>query len=204
MKPIFTLTHFTPAEAERITGVTTTLQRDWRRRAFIPVMDGHARFDLFQLAEMITLNALANRGIGPSLSKQVSEICAKAIVYSALAWSNAWDGDAHSDLAWRKIQPHIKKWDGKSEYLITQLWQSLKIPLAFPAPCFIWWADGTHCFSYSYDFAISNMLSDDPRTAGPVIILNLNSLGTVMLDRAGRELAHVEFCDPVSGEQIDK
>lgn len=41
---------FTPAEFAEITGLNVDLQRVWRRRGFLPVSQGHARFSMSQVA----------------------------------------------------------------------------------------------------------------------------------------------------------
>jgi len=48
---------FSPSEAARITGVSTTLQRDWRRRAIIQA-DGDGKWTRYDLAEVISLYLL--------------------------------------------------------------------------------------------------------------------------------------------------
>ena len=64
MQPNFTLTTFTPAEAEKISTISTAMQRDGRRRGFLPAFQGHARFDPFDVARMWAIKMLADRGIG--------------------------------------------------------------------------------------------------------------------------------------------
>ena len=88
----------TPAEAERITGVNVTLQRDWRRRGFLPSNEGHARFDVFSLAKMRFLSAMAERGIGPASTEKYVDITMNAIAREALrhhtGWERAWKSPA--------------------------------------------------------------------------------------------------------------
>jgi hypothetical protein len=67
----FEVVTFSPAEVESIAGVSPSLQRDWRRRKFLPKNAGrHARFDAYQLMEIWAMRALADRGIGPADSSQ--------------------------------------------------------------------------------------------------------------------------------------
>ncbi|QTI79020.1 hypothetical protein IAI58_15505 [Roseomonas marmotae] len=106
MNAVLTLTSFTPGEAERITGVSTAQQRDWRRRGFLPSNEGHARFDLFSMAEMWVLKLMADRGIGPQAVKEVAGTCATGIAWHALAWGDAYEGDHERTLEW---QPSVFK-----------------------------------------------------------------------------------------------
>jgi hypothetical protein len=78
------LAEFTPAEVERITTLSTTMQRDWRQRGFIPRFERHARFDPFAVADIWAMKMLADRGIGPAVSRPIIHRAGAAIVYSAL------------------------------------------------------------------------------------------------------------------------
>lgn len=228
MDDIITLAHFTPAEAERITGVSTALQRDWRRRNLLPSMSGHARFDVFELARMAVLKHLADRGIGPSLAGDEADWCAAAVAHAALGWHEAWDGEADRTLTWLdhynspppvdralleiidnaiengadvERPTHGSHWAAQVDYLRRRVWSHVGRPRMLPAPLFIWWADGTHVFHMSLDNAMSEMLSDDPRTSGAMIVLNLESLGSVLLNRSARAFVHVEFVPEGEGGQ---
>lgn len=230
MDAIITLAQFTPAEAERITGVNTALQRDWRRRDIMPSSDGHARFDVFQLASMAVLKTLADRGIGPSLAKEEADWCAASVVWGAMASSETWDGEPLKALTWQSafanpppVDPTLVEliglananggdfevptvgshWGRQSEYLRRRLFGHVGRPQIVPAPLFIWWADGTHMFHQSYDKARSDMFSTDPRVAGAVITIDLEALGATLSERAGRPLVHVEFVPDGEGSFED-
>lgn len=54
---------FTPSQAHRVTGVSPTTQRDWRRRGFIAEPDaGWTDFDVVKLSELFIVNSF--RAIG--------------------------------------------------------------------------------------------------------------------------------------------
>ncbi len=230
MDAIFTLAQFTPAEAERVTGATTTMQRDWRRRGFLPSGDGHARFDLFSLGRLFVMKALADRGIGPSLTGLEAEWCALAVARDALRWRDGWDGDHESTLTWlpdfaspppldpamvdlmTKINaedPTIavpetgSYWGAQAEYLTRHLWRRLSLPRVMPAPLFVWLADGSHIFTDSFDEWRSTTLTSDACLAGPLIAMDLTAMASVLQDRAGRPFVHVEFVPEGEGEPID-
>lgn len=82
-----------PAEAERITGVSTTLQRNWRRHGYLPGQDGHARFDVFALAKLNVLGMLAAAGVGPQQGIKSAELVAAGVVRFALLNRAAFEGD---------------------------------------------------------------------------------------------------------------
>lgn len=227
MDTILTLTQFTPGEAERITTLTTTMQRDWRRRGHLSDFEGHARFDVFNLAEMWVLKMLADRGIGPQAASDVARICALGISWWALSWVDAYEGDHHrvdecwpaalrkrpkpfppeliaamesAEMAGRfKIpSPDDLMWGAKADSLRRQVVLERGFPRVIPAPFFVWWADGSHIWHVSLDEAFGNV-SADPRYSGPVIVLDLKALGSTLIDRAGRPFVHVELVAEKNG-----
>lgn len=197
MEPQLTLTLFTPAMAEKIAGLSVATQRDYRRRGFIKQNEGHARFDAFDLAEMMVLNDMSKRGIGPKDTSSVSKICALAIVYHALQWIDSYEGDHEKVHEWNAhVFPDGVSWGMKAEWLARAVLRERGLS-AVPAPLFIWWADGTHTFQVSFDKAFNDGLSDDARWNGPVVILSLQALAGRLIDGAGSALVHVEFqADP--------
>ncbi len=104
MSAALTLTTFTPAEAERITGVPTVQQRDWRRRGFLPSNAGHARFDAFNLAELLTLKRMAERDIGLQAVSKIAPWVTRSIVWHALGAVDAYEGDYARIYEW---QPNV-------------------------------------------------------------------------------------------------
>ena len=69
-------TQFSASEAERITGLDATRQRDFRRHGYLPPLEaGKARFDAKTLARMLTLKALADVGVSPSFGAEVAGSC---------------------------------------------------------------------------------------------------------------------------------
>lgn len=67
-EPHFEFADFAPGEVARITGVSTTLLRDWRRRGLIREgldKDANGVFDLEAVLELLTLRLLSEMGVGP-------------------------------------------------------------------------------------------------------------------------------------------
>ena len=114
MEPIFTLAAFTPAEAATITGVSTALQLDWRRHGYLPSNDGHARYDAFDLARMLVMKLLADKGVGPKHTADnedgttigdLADWCAAGVVLRAMKWVEAWSGDYDGGIEVSKVLP---------------------------------------------------------------------------------------------------
>lgn len=99
-----TLTQFTPAQAEKIAGISVDQQRNLRRHGYLAQSEGHARFDGFGLARLTAIKALSDRGIGPSLTAKadvrdgfdIATLCATGILWSLLDWPEAYEGDHFS------------------------------------------------------------------------------------------------------------
>lgn len=92
MKIVPTLNLFRPGEAEAITGLSTAMQRDYRRRGFLPKNEGHARFNVFELAEMFMLKQLSDRGFWPEFFAPVAHLAAKGVALQALKFADAYEG----------------------------------------------------------------------------------------------------------------
>lgn len=92
---------FTPSEAANITGVSTDLQRDWRRRKVLPENEGGkwTRFSLSDIVQMSVLKAFSDSGFSVS---SVGD-CAHMAILPTLALLNdmpgavVFEGDEISD-----------------------------------------------------------------------------------------------------------
>lgn len=226
MNSELTLTTFTPGEAERITGVSTTMQRDWRRRGILDKGAERARFDLFDLAELLALKLLSDRGIGPKAAAEVVDWCGYGIAYHSLDSTDAYEGDhlrtnearGLTDIPLTEAERNIivkamegagvdypvptVRWDDKAYWLRGQVYRARARTGVIPGSMFIWWADDSHTFHTSVDKALSDMTSGDPRIAGPIVVLDFKALAYMLSERAGRAFVHVEFPDlpPLTGD----
>jgi len=183
----YTPTLFTPADAERITGCSVTLQRDWRRRNLLPPNEAgrEARFNAVALGELLFMHVMADRGIGPQQTRPIADLAGGAIACYALQYDDAWSGEmppgglsmSTAVGAIRKIAPSPILQGG-----------------AIMAPLFIWWADGTEFWDTSVDHAIAGVAEPDmyKKLGGPVVVLDQNLIGALLVARAGRPLVHSE------------
>jgi hypothetical protein len=65
---------FSPREAEEVTGVSVTLQRDWRRRNLLPEQKskGWARFSVSDIIEMIVMKSFSDSGFSVQSAREFS------------------------------------------------------------------------------------------------------------------------------------
>lgn len=176
-----TLTLFTPGEAERITGVTNETLRNWRRRGHMKSQAGHARFDVFGLADMWTLKMLSDRGLDLADAVQGLDTISPRLAWHALAWRNAWDGEVAAAPG--------DEWGDKS------LWLRREVMFITPARFAVRLADGRVAYATSLDSLLDRFSSADPAVSSALILFDLQALGTLLLERAGRPLAHFDL-DP--------
>jgi len=200
----FTLTTFTPGEAEKITGLSTAMQRDWRRRGFIAGGDGHARFNAFTLGELLTLKLLADAGVGPQQGQSYARWTTAGIVWHALQWVDAYEGDHQRTLA--DAGPMMNSgpatWGQKVDWLARATMKANGHHGA-PGRFFIRWADGSERWEESLDTAFGQHATSDPQVTGPVVVFDLQALGGLLVDRAARPLVHVDLTDSLKSASDD-
>lgn len=65
---------FSPREAENVTGVSVTLQRDWRRRGLLPEQDskGWAKFSISDIIEMLVMKSFSESGLSVQSAREFS------------------------------------------------------------------------------------------------------------------------------------
>jgi len=204
------LNRFSPAEAAKIVQVSTTLQRNWRRHGYLPVAEGHARFDVFALAELYALGVLAARGVGPHQGIEVAELIGAGIVWNALAVRAAYEGDATilssepdtADEANLRDQvqamgvnlgPDPLDWMFKCDKFIRDAFRTngydKRVGRVIPARYFLWFPDGSHSWQWSVDHCFTSGLFP---TDGPVIVIDQRALGAKMVAVAGKPFVRIE------------
>jgi hypothetical protein len=201
---MFELRTFTAAEAEAITGVPATLLRDWRRRDCLPkplrrarLSRKHPRYDVVELANIWAMGLLAARGIGPQLSVNYAPAIAGLIAADVVRRIEAYEGEHELTLTWAQVSP---RWVDQSAWLSRNL-GAIKGFSAPGAKFFIWWADGS-CIVADDLRAAFGELSDDPRYAGPIIVLDVFALATTLLEKIGKPVVKVRFERTERGELL--
>ena len=176
---------FTAGEAEKITGLSPDTQRDWRRRGFLDAPEkGWSRYELRDLAELLVMSALQERGIGPSISKNIAGVVALRLSFFVVSWVEAIDDRTNGEM--EKIIQQRRKLVGETRghFFIT--------PSTEPRRFVIFWANGTTEFVEDIGKAFSE-LSSDPRYHGAILVLDLEALATLLIERAGRPFVSVEL-----------
>lgn len=209
------LEKFSPAEAEQITGLSPAVQRVWRQRGIIPSSGGKvASFDVFDLARMLFLRLMSERGIGPAdITRDpiIIETSVRRIVFDALTYGAAY-GDGYPEggsldafiLARMPAEEVFEKaGDGDSmNWLASQLDAATKndemarriaydgAPRVIAAPLFFWFADGEPYWDSPLGRRLNHELSTSG-SDGPIILMILPKIGKLIVDRAGRPLVRI-------------
>lgn len=180
----YSLNHFTPAEAQEITGASVTLQRDWRRRGILPQNVGHARFDVHDLAHLYFLAAMSERGIGPKVASRSAEIASGGIAMGALLHAEAFEGDRHDFHEGRDL--------ARSVVMATS--PSKIVRRIFPNQYLVIYADGEPYWCPAVDMALRDVKPSETekKLAGPILVLDQIITGAVMFERIGRPLVHIK------------
>lgn len=177
-----TWTTFTASEVEKITGVSTTTQRDWRRRGFLEATDdGWTRYELHDLCQLLVMSALQERGVGPSLSKDIAGVAALHIAFFALSWVDSIDDGTSGE-----FEKLVRlRGEPRGAFFVRP---SAQKPLRY----LVVWATGEIGLVEDIGAAFSQ-LSSDRKYHGAIIVLDLDALATLLIDRAGRPFVSVEI-----------
>lgn len=86
----YTEREFTPAEAAEITGVSTALQRDWRRRGILPKreVEGWSKYSVTGLVQLHVLGFFSDAGVSVKQTRDITS----AAVLPVLDILQQWDG----------------------------------------------------------------------------------------------------------------
>jgi hypothetical protein len=220
---VLTAALFDSSEAERITEVPRVVIRDWRRHGHLPPLNGHhALFDVFALAHLLALRVFSERA-GPIMARQIAAAACLGIAWAALGWHDSWAGDHDLTLSWDAdtftsiqegdararrailamkpgggadlaavLQTIPRHWGTQADWLRGEVWRLRRIEIR--PPRFVsWLADGSVAFSESLDAVFDSGGTGDPRFHGGALVADLEALGTVLGERAGRPLFHMEL-----------
>ena len=169
----YSLGKFRPAEAAPITGLSTDLQLAWRKRSILPTNAGHARLDVFDLAEMLFLKSLTDRGVSIHTAKIGSDTAACSIAGWALAHDDAFAGQIES------FRPHLGP-------VLEQFGPLGKVSASFVHRFMVLFADNEREFMDALDPAIFDRQANEysPKSTGPLVVCDLAAMGGGLRQRA--------------------
>ena len=95
------LNHFSAKEVAAATGLSTELQRVWRRRGHLPACgEGRASFDSSEVAAIAIRHDLTRFGFAPSDTFEIGRLAAPIVLYFALLTSA---GAAHLSGGFKRL-----------------------------------------------------------------------------------------------------
>lgn len=164
-KPCFKLNTFSASEAEYVTGISKGMQRVWRQRGHLPAVEGHARFNIFDLAEMYALAAFTHLRLGPEFSQKFARQLGDSIAYRALQVIPSYQNWS-DDLSDANIHNEICVAFGR---------------LAHPEKFFVIWHDETAEFTDDLNATFDWKMDDTRKIAlkqgAPALVLNVDQIG---------------------------
>lgn len=180
----FDLVAYTPADAEEISGLTTGMQRDFRRRGILPPVSGHARFDPFEVADLRLLKLLSDGGLGPAAgARQWKRAVAFCIVSRALLSPNAYSRPVENIESIRKLV--LLDAVGRASKSFGKNLPAGAHSLILRTPRFaVWWAQE----SISAGDSLDDLYARRARPGGatlPAIVLDLHGAAEDFLRLAG-------------------
>ena len=176
---------FTPAELADMTGLSTDMQRVWRRRDQLPEGEGSpARFSAIDAAEVMIRYELSRFGVPPGDSAEVAKKAASMVLWFALLGA---DGACEVFGQERDVEQFLAEF-ADSHVLAAEMAGATTLAR------YIWRTDGDEV-----DF-VSDL--QEAGTFGDFLsgfFIDLEHAGTRMAEIAGRPLLTVEI-EPIEGQ----
>lgn len=214
------LTQYTPAEAQQMTGLSTAMQRDWRHRGFGSRVGKQARFSIFDVAEMYFMKAASDQGKGPSLSAPYASRVSERLVATGLMWrDDMWAGDRPVEM-FERIPRGARSFTPNEQYCfetgygpeeesedafkrqwgVIQLFHAMSLaPQLRWGGQAIWWPTGEFEIG-SYEESrfsglgtVGKLSKVDPKFDGPALVYDLEPAAEILADRAPREWLTAEL-----------
>lgn len=116
---------FSPSEVARVSGVSTALQRDWRRRGVIPGRsDGWNRYSLDDVIRMTVMRAFTQSGISLETAEMVSGSAVLPVSDELVRWGDVavFAGDPLSEKDMNMIREgHVKGASAEEQFTFVAL-----------------------------------------------------------------------------------
>ncbi len=116
---------FSPSEAAHISGVSTSLQRDWRRRGVIRSRsEGWHRFALEEVIRMTVMRAFTQSGISIETADGVADLAVLPVMSELARWDDVaiFVGDDLSDEQQERVRSgYIKGVSGDDQFTFVAL-----------------------------------------------------------------------------------
>ncbi|MEE9271713.1 MAG: hypothetical protein V3U57_00320 [Robiginitomaculum sp.] len=164
---------FTPSELAEITGLSTTMQRDWRRRGILATSDGHAKFDIYDLTEVYFMARMSESGIGP-LKSGPHAFFAGLNMLSGVAKFVA-NEFGQPDIACKIFEAFVSSITNRINSPPYMENVARETPQAFDG-VFIVWANGQTGLYKSFDKESARLGENATELNGPVIVANMEAL----------------------------
>ncbi|MCB0636584.1 MAG: MerR family transcriptional regulator [Lewinella sp.] len=121
-----TITHeYSPSEVARVSGVSTSLQRDWRRRGVIQGRaDGWNKYDLADVIRMTVMRAFTQSGISLETAESVSSLAVLPVMDELVRWDDVavFTGDQLSAEQMERIRAsHVRGASGDEQFTFVAL-----------------------------------------------------------------------------------
>lgn len=166
---------FTPREVERMTGLSTAMQRDWRKRGFLSSLQGkHARFTADEVAALFIMKLLADGGLGPAVSHRLAQPAARALLMYGTDTFAALEVEGPAEAVDEYSKAYASdtaEWEIASGMKV----EDLQRYLVFVGPDKLFTTNDLNSFAAE-------------RRPGPMLILDLDDLGKKLAARAPRPL----------------
>jgi DNA-binding transcriptional MerR regulator len=192
---------FTPGEAAEITGVSVENQRNLRRTGYLPSHKGHARFDIRDLAQLLVIGIMSERGIGPKVACTFAATAGQGVFLKAIARSTFYSIAAQraalddtkeeadeslalpeaSDLDERTVRGMIARMHAADAAQAAAGLAGQEAPEFF---CL--WANGHPEFFYGEEHPFADCDYGHTAWQGPVIMLSMGALASLLVDRLPR------------------
>lgn len=170
---------FEARQSQHISGVSKQTQRDWRFHGYLErAGEGRANHDAFDLARLVFMRALADRGVGPADSSKIAPSAALRIAYFAMCVPSAFE-----DKTGGEFTRGMKARNRPLASAFVQ-WKHSKHD---PARYLVTTESGSISFTNDIAAEFAGKSFDQA-----VFVLDLKTLGETIAERAGRPLVTVE------------